>query len=563
MSVGKLTKKSNIHLTRYAQIVKTLVKYGFEDIAYSLKKGSSAVFSRKKLEKEMEGDIKDISRWQRIRMVLEELGTTFIKLGQMLGSRPDLIPVELLEELERLQDLTPTFDSSLAIRLIEENLGKPLDQVFANFDQEALASASIGQVHRAVLHDGKKVIVKVQRPAIQQQIEVDIDILRTLARYAEKYMEEMKLYNPTAIVEALEHTLEQELDYGHEADNIQRFYHHMKRAKREIVVPHVYLEYSSTAVLTMEYIDGFKINNLNAYALHQISPKETAIKFMDSFFEQVFVDGFFHADPHPGNVFVNKEGKLCYLDYGMMGKVADRDKQLLGDLFIAIEVQAPERILQAIKGLAKMDKVENEKGLLLDIELLLNAYYSAELEDIHLSVLVKELRGIILKYRLQIPADFFLLFKALSSMESNVRLLYPDAKLFDSLRPHARKLIMGRVNPFKRLKSVYLSLYDFVELLENFPGDMKKILNKVKQDSFKVEIEHKGLSELRVSLEEISNRISMSILVAAMIIGSSLIVNSKIPPFVQGIPILGLIGFILAVLLGIWLIFSIVRSGKK
>ena len=561
MSAGN--KKSNIHFTRYAQIVKTLVKYGFEDIAHSLKKGGSAVLLRKRHDRGVEGNIKDISRWQRIRMVLEELGTTFIKLGQMLASRPDLIPAELLEELERLQDLTPTFESSLAIKLVEENLGRRLNEVFASFDQRPLASASIAQVHRAVLHDGKEVIVKVQRPAIQEQIEVDVDILRTLARYAEKYLEEMKLYNPTAIVEALEHTLEQELDYRHEAENIQRFYRNMKKGKRDIVVPQVYLEYSSMSILTMEYIEGFKINNLSAYALHQISKKEIAIKSMDSFFEQVFVDGFFHADPHPGNVFVNEEGKLCYLDYGMMGKVADRDKELLGDLFIAIEIQAPERILQAIKGLAKIEEVENEKALMNDIEILSDTYYSAELEDIQLSKLLKELRGIILKYKLRIPADFFLLFKALSSMESNVRLLYPEAKIFDNLRPHARKLIMRRVNPFKRLKSVYLSLYDFVELLENFPGDMKKILNKVKQDSFKVEIEHKGLSELRISLEEISNRISMSILIAAMIIGSSLIVNSKIPPFVQGIPILGLMGFILAVLLGIWLIFSIVRSGKK
>jgi len=563
MPVKKVSLKSKRHLARYAEIIKALIKYGFDDIADSLRKNEQSPISQGRLTADRSINYKELARWQRARMMLEDLGTTFIKLGQMLSGRPDLIPEELIKELERLQDLTPTFDGGLAISRIEEDLKRPLGAVFSRFDPVALASASIGQVHRATLHDGREVIVKVQRPDIHDQIEVDMDILRALARLAEKYKEEVKHYNPQAIVEALEKSLELELDFKHELENIILFRKNAEEHKSRVVVPEAYEEFSSRNILTMDYVEGFKINNLEAYVEQDISPKEVAKKAMSSFFEQVFVDGFFHADPHPGNVFVDPHGDLIYLDFGMMGKLPERDKGLLGDLFIAIELRDPERILQAVKGLSKVGFIRDEAGLLNEIDFLLDTYYAADLKDIQLTELLEKFRGIVLKYRLQIPADFFLLIKAISSMESNVRLLYPEIPLFDYLKPYARKLIMMKMNPFRRLKSLYLTLFDFGELLHDFPGDARKIIQKLKHGSLKVEIEHKGLSELRVSLEEISNRISLSILIAAMIIGSSLIVNAKIPPFVNGIPILGLIGFVMAVLLAIWLIISIVRSGKQ
>lgn len=562
MPEKKGSLKDKAHLARYAEILKTLIKYGFEDLAGSLRSHGQAIPSKDLVIQHPASNIRELARWQRVRMMLEDLGTTFIKLGQMLSGRPDLIPEELIKELERLQDLTPTFESSLAVKRIEEDLGQSLDTVFSRFDTVPLASASIGQVHRAVLHDGTEVIVKVQRPDIHEQIDVDMDILRALAKLAEKYTEEVKHYNPQAIVEALEQTLKLELDFENELKNIRVFQKNMASRDNRIIVPEVFEAYSSKRVLTMQYVEGFKINNLEAYVEQNISPKETAKKAINSFFEQIFVDGFFHADPHPGNVFVDPRGNLIYLDFGMMGKVLARDKELLGDLFIAIELKDSERILQAVKGLSKIVYIENEKGLLTEIDSLLNNYYDADLKDIQLTELLEKFRTIILKYKLQIPADFFLLLKAMSSMENNVRLLYPEIPLFDYLRPYARKLIMKKMNPYRRLKALYLTLFDFGELLHSFPGDMRKIVQKLKHGSLQVEIEHKGLRELRVSLEEISNRIALSILIAAMIIGSSLIVNAKIPPFVNGIPILGLVGFLFAVVLAVWLIISILRSGK-
>lgn len=559
----KESPRSKKHLARYAEIVKALIKYGFEDIADSLRKSEKSSISESLLVHDRSINVKELARWQRVRMMLEDLGTTFIKLGQMLSGRPDLIPEELIKELERLQDLTPTFDGNLAVRRIEEELGQPVGDLFLHFELVPLASASIGQVHAATLHDGRRVVVKVQRPDIQDQIEVDMDILRALAKLAEKYREEVRHYNPQAIVEALEKTMELELDFRHELKNIQLFRNNAAQRQSEVVVPEVYESLSSRRILTMEFVEGFKINNLNAYVERNISPQDVAKKAINSYFEQIFVDGFFHADPHPGNVFVDPHGNLIYLDFGMMGKLPERDKQLLGDLFIAVEMRDSDKILQAVKSLSKISFIEDEAGLLHEIELLLNNYYAADLEDISLSELLEKFRTIVLRYKLQIPADFFLLIKGVSSMESNVRLLYPEIPLFEYLEPHARKLIMKKMNPFRRLKTLYFTLFEFGELLHDFPGDARKIIQKLKHGSLKVEIEHKGLSELRVSLEEISNRISLSILIAAMIIGSSLIVNAKIPPFVNGIPILGLIGFIVAVLLAIWLIISIVRSGKQ
>jgi ubiquinone biosynthesis protein len=559
----KESLRSKKHLARYVEILKALIKYGFEDIADSLRKNDKSSISESLLIHDKSVNVKELARWQRVRMMLEDLGTTFIKLGQMLSGRPDLIPEELIKELERLQDFTPTFDGSLAIRRIEEDLGQPIGNVFKHFESVPLASASIGQVHRATLHDGRQVVVKVQRPDIQDQIEVDMDILRALAKLAEKYREEVRHYNPQAIVSALERTMELELDFKHELGNIRLFRKNAIERNSRVIIPEPLEEYSSTRILTMEYVEGFKINDLDAYATFGISPEKVAMKAMNSFFEQVFVDGFFHADPHPGNVLVDKEGRLVYLDFGMMGKLTQRNKELLGDLFVAVELRDSERILQAMKSLSKISYIEDEQGLLLEIDALLNLYYSADLKDIPLTEVLEKFRSLVIQHNLHIPADFFLLIKALSSMEGNVRLLHPDIPLFDYLKPHAQKLIMRKMNPFRQLKSLYLTLFDFAELLHSLPGDTRKIIQKLKHGSLKVEIEHKGLSELRVSLEEISNRISLSILIASMIIGSSLIVNAKIPPFVNGIPILGLIGFIMAVVLAIFLIISIVRSGKR
>src|SRR5690606_5006818 len=451
----------------------------------------------------------------------------------------------------------------LAIRRVEEDLGRPIHAVFSQFDPVPLASASIGQVHRARLHDGREAIVKIQRPDIQAQIEVDMDILRALARLAEKYREEVRHYNPQAIVSALERTMELELDFKHELANIRLFRKNAAARESQVIIPEPFEEYSSSRVLTMEYVEGFKINDLEAYVACGISPEKVAMEAMNSFFEQVFVDGFFHADPHPGNVLVDKGGKLVYLDFGMMGKLPQRDKELLGDLFVAVELRDSESILQAMKSLSKISYIENEQGLLLELDGFLNSYYSADLQAIPLSEVLEKFRSLVIQHNLHIPADFFLLIKALSSMEGNVRLLHPEIPLFHYLKPHAEKLIMRKMNPFRQLKSLYLTLFDFGELLHSLPGDTRKIIQKLKHGSLKVEIEHKGLSELRVSLEEISNRIALSILIASMIIGSSLIVHAKIPPFVNGIPILGLIGFILAVVLAIFLIISIVRSGKR
>src|SRR5690606_2992160 len=300
--------RSKKHLARYAEILKALIKYGFEDVADSLRKNDKTNVSKELLIHDRDAGIKDLARWQRVRMMLEDLGTTFIKLGQMLSGRPDLIPEELIKELERLQDFTPTFDGQLAIRRVEEDLGRPIHAVFSQFDPVPLASASIGQVHRARLHDGREAIVKIQRPDIQAQIEVDMDILRALARLAEKYREEVRNYNPQAIISALERTMELELDFKHELANIRLFSKNAAARESQVIIPEPFEEYSSLRVLTMEYVEGFKINDLEAYVACGISPEKVAMEAMNSFFEQVFVDGFFHADPHPGNVLVDKGG---------------------------------------------------------------------------------------------------------------------------------------------------------------------------------------------------------------------------------------------------------------
>lgn len=547
------------HLNRYRQIISVLFKYGFEDVISSMhldKQVQKAVLSEKRLEQ-----VQKYNRWQRIRMVMEELGTTFIKLGQLLSHRPDLIPDALVKELEKLQDVAPTFDGKESVYIIEESLGQSIYSFLSDFEEDAFASASIAQVHRGHLHTGEEVVVKVRRPGIEKTVATDIEIMHGIARLMERYVKDMQYINLTGIVQALEKSVKKELDFNREAAHLERFRRNIKK-QENICAPRYYKQFSSESVITMEEIKGFKITKLSEYSKAGVSPKRIAEIGTNSFFRQVFINGFFHADPHPGNLFVTPAGKLCFIDFGSMGYIPPSDKDALGAIFIGIETRNSQRIIRALKQLSGTKEIENEVALEIRMLELIEDYSLINLKEIKLSDLFMQLKDIIIEFKIVVPPDFFLLGKAMSATENIGRKLYPEINIIEYLKPFVMKLIRQKMSPVGFLKEMYLPLLDFGSLIQEFPGDLRDIITKLKQGTLKVDIEHMGLHELKQTLEKVSNRISLSIITAAMLIGSSLIVLANVPPYYNNIPLLGIIGFSLSVFFAIWLVISIIRGGN-
>ena len=559
MPLSSPLSRSQQHLIRYRQIISVLFKYGFEDVISSMhleKPLQRVVLSEKRIEQ-----INKYNRWQRIRMVMEELGTTFIKLGQLLSHRPDLIPDALVKELEKLQDVGPTFDGQEAIRIIERSLQQPIHSFLLDFEEKAFASASIAQVHKARLLSGEEVVVKVCRPGIKKIVNTDIEIMLGIARLMERYGKDMQYMNLTGIVQALEKSVKKEMNFTREAAHLERFRKNIK-SKENICAPRHYKQYSSESVLTMERVHGFKITHLAEYSKAGISPQRIAEIGVNSFFRQVFINGFFHADPHPGNLFVTPEGKLCFIDFGSMGYLPPSDKDALGAIFIGIETRNSQRIIRALKQLSGTKEIENEEALEIRMLELIEDYSILNLKDIKLGDLFVQLKDIIIEFKIVVPPNFFLLGKTLAATEDIGRKLYPEINIIEYLKPYVVKLIKRKMNPVGFIKEMYLPLLDFGSLLQNFPGDLRDIIIKLKQGTLKVDIEHMGLHELKLTLEKVSNRISLAIITASMLIGSSLIVLANVPPYYNNIPLLGIIGFLVSLVFAVWLVISIIRGGN-
>lgn len=561
MPLSSLLSRSYQHLTRYQHILAVLFKYGFDDIISSMELEKylsvyKVIFSKQRYE-----NITRLSRWERIRMVFEELGPTFIKLGQLLSNRPDIIPEELIKELEKLQDNAPTFPGEEARKIIETALKKPVNELFHEFEEQAFASASMAQVHKALLPNGEKVVIKVLRPGIQDVIATDLDIMLSLAHLMERYVKDAALIDPVGIVKAFEKSIKKELDFNYEALNLERFRRNNHK-ELSIYAPKFFKQYSSENILTMELIEGYKVTDTEAYTSIGIDPQRVAEVGVDSFFKQVFIDGFFHADPHAGNLIVMKTGKLCFIDFGMMGHILPDNKEALGSIFIGIETKDPRRIVTALKLLSNKQEFEHEELLEHRILEFIDYYSMVALNDLKLSDFFSKLRDIIVEFRVHVPADFFLLAKAITTTEGLGRKLYPEINIIEHLKPFVAKLIKRKLSPLYLLKKLYLSALDLGSFIQEFPSDIREIISKIKQGTIKVEIEHKGLDELNHTLDRVSNRIAFAIMTGAMIIGSSLIVHSKIPPFYKDIPVLGLIGFLLSIVFALWLVISIIRRGK-
>ncbi|MEA3465542.1 MAG: AarF/ABC1/UbiB kinase family protein [Thermodesulfobacteriota bacterium] len=549
------------HVQRYRQIITVLFKYGFDELIDSLKlehylEIGLQLISRKRREK-----IETLSRAVRARMVLEELGPTFLKMGQILSTRPDLLPVEFMQELSKLQDDVPSFSYSKVGETIEKELKKPLKQIYSSFDEQPLAAASIGQVHRAKLLDGTKVVVKVQRPDIQRIIEVDLEIMQHLARLIERHLEGWDIHRPTKIVTEFARTLGKELDYTLEAAHTERFARQFND-EPTVYVPQVYREATTSRILTMEYIRGIKVSAVDQLEEEGLNRKEIAKQGLILIMKQIFDYGFFHADPHPGNVFVLPDNVLCYIDFGMMGRLDLEMRERFADLIMSVVHRDEKDAVDALLNLSLSDEEPDHPALERDLGEFMDQHCYRPLKEVDLGALLHQMLDVATRHRLVIPPDLFLMIKAMSTVEGVGRKLDPDLDVVEQGTPFIKRIQMNRINPRRVGKDVVKSGSDLFHLLKDIPREVRSILKMARQGRIKMEFEHRGLEPMLASHDRISNRLSFAIVLASLIIGSSLIVLSGIPPQWHEIPIIGLAGFLFAGCMGVWLLISIIRSGR-
>jgi len=550
------------HMDRYRQILGVLLRYGFGDLLESLKLDQYVAYGLKIVtRRRQKPEIAELTRAERIRLALEELGPTFVKMGQILSTRPDLLPVEFVEELQKLQDNVPPFPGEEARRRVEKELGRPVDELFDRFEDHPLASASLGQVHRARLKDGHEVVVKVQRPGIRKTIEVDLEILTHLAGLIERRVEGFEVHRPTRIVEEFATTIRQELDYRLEAGHIDRFALQFT-GDPAILVPEIYRAESTARILTMQYVHGIKPSNLEALDAAGLDRKLIAHRGADLLMKQVFVHGFFHADPHPGNLFILPENVICFLDFGMMGRLDRSSRENFADFMIALVERDPERCADTLIELTEWDEPPDRSQLVRDMSEFIDRHTTRTLKDLEIGPVLLSAMHTISKNNLCVPPNLFLMLKSLAVVEGFGRVLDPDFDITAEAAPFMRRMAWSRLNPKRIAGDLMGAGTEVMRLLREIPRETRDILRLIRNGRLKLEFEHHRLEPLTAAMERVSNRMAFAVVLASLVIGSALIMHAGLPPTWYGIPIIGLAGFLIAGVMGFWLLISILRHGK-
>ncbi|MBP7652359.1 AarF/ABC1/UbiB kinase family protein [Candidatus Dependentiae bacterium] len=534
-----------------------MIKYGFIDLLQKI--NLPKFIDIRELSAKYRSE-QNFSRWERIRKVFEELGPAFIKFGQIMSSRPDMLPFELIQELEKLQDEVPSEETGTVVKVIETELNKSVETIFKKFEQEPIASASIAQVHMAELHTGEKVVVKIQRPDLKKKLEIDIEIMMHLAGLSEKYITGMSVVKPKSIIEEFSKTILKELDFVNEINNIERFRNFFK-SDTTIYVPKVYREFSAPAIIVMEHIDGIKVSQIDKLNDTGLDSSIIAKRGIDLFLKQIFQYGFFHADPHPGNIFIMLDGKICFLDYGMFGALTRLQRDQLCDIILAITNNDEKKLLSTVLALSKRSKFDYD-SLTLDISDFVNKYFFIQLNEINVGQLLKEFLGILIKHKITIPPSFYVLIKSLILIESVGSKLCPEFNMISHIKPFVKKIYLERLSPISIGKELYSTIINLSSSIKDLPADLNDLMIQLKNGETKFIFEHRGIEPVLKTFDNISNRIVFAIVLAAIIIGSSLIVLSGIPPKWNEVPIIGIVGFITAGLMGFWLLISILKHGK-
>ncbi len=545
------------HINRYRQILGVLITFGLGDFLDNrLVELGLTLFSRKRVRA-----IRHTTRAERFRMALEELGPTFIKLGQVLSVRSDLLPADYIAELCKLQDEVPPFPYADVREIIRAETGKFPEEIFDWFRETPLAAASIAQVHRAHLRDNGDVVVKVQRPGIRQVIEVDLEILRNLTKLNQRHIEAMGVEQLDLIVEEFATRLERELDFTAEAANIERFARNFA-GDPFLVVPKVFRDYTTRRVLVMEYVPGIKASEIDRLRSEGYDLREIARRGAALVFKQVLDHGFFHADPHPGNIFILPGNAICFLDFGAMGRISRREQEDFADLVMHVVRKDSRRAAEAILRITVHTHEPDLDALERDIDELIGFWVDRPLKEIDIRGLLQQGMDIMKRHRFFLRPYHFMMLIPFGTIEGVARRLDPDFEIIREAAPFIRRIRLNRLRPEKITGDMLDSGAELAALMRDFPKEMRVLLTRIRSGELRMEINHTGLEPMLDTHDRIASRITFAIVLAALIIGSSLMVLSNIPPRWFDIPLVGLIGFLIAGLMGFRLLWSILRRGR-
>ena len=550
------------HMRRYRQILGILLKYGFGDVVDVTRKDLISRFGDKIVPLFGKHVDSSMSRAERLRYAAEELGPTFVKLAQILSMRPDLVPPDVAAELQKLQDEVSPFSYEDVRNIIKEELKQELETAFSHIDEQPLAAASIAQVHRATLHDGKQIIIKIQRPDIQKVIDVDLEILSDLVKVLKRHSLNTVVSDPVAVIAEFDRSIHRELDFLSEGRNIHRF-GQMFADDPTVLVPSFYPDLSSSRVLVMDFVDGIKASNLEDLERKGLDRTVIAERGAQLILKQIFQYGFFHADPHPGNILVLEGNVIAPLDYGMVGNLDDSTIEALGSVLAGIIHKDTNRILRAFDALGITHDVANRIALRSDINGFISQYYEVPLQKLQVGDLLREVFEIFRAHQMTLPSNLSLMLKALVTVEGLGRLLYPDFDMVSEVRPYVGQLMYRRYDPRRRFRDLLNLFDDFSNLVEELPQSIRNTFRKVNAGELRIQFEHRNLEKLTKELNQSSNRISSAVIIAALIIGSSLVMQVPSGPSFFGFPLVGVIGYLIASILGLILLWNIFRSKHR
>jgi ubiquinone biosynthesis protein len=547
-------------VNRVRIIAGVLLKYGYDDLALRLPLPSPERLPLKSLREQQEAVLK-FSHSERVRRAAEELGPTFVKLGQLAAARTRLLPPEYTEELSKLQDRVEPLPFEQIRPVIEEELGAPISQIFKSFIEAPIGSASMAQVYSALLHTGESVVVKIQRPGIEKIVLEDVAVLRHIASLVETHMPEWRVHRPVAMLEELARTLEKELDFTTEASSLDRFTWQF-RDEPLIYVPKVYHEFTTPRILVMEEMRGVKASEVEALQQAGHDLKQLSARISDLVMKQIFDHGFFHADPHPGNIQVMPDQRICFLDFGMMGFLNLRTRETFIDMVWGISRRNESLTASALLKLADPD-VEPPRSLFeADVAEFMHQHFYRPAGEISFSHLVTHLLRLTGKHGLQLPPDLVVMLKALGQTEELVRRLDPGHDIIGQAAPFLKRTRLKRLNPRRLTIELMEFGHELAEMARELPSELRRIMTQIKSGKVEVHFRHEGLEPLSNAVERSANRLSFALVVAALIIGSSLMSRSMVPPLWGGVSIWGLVGYLMAGFMGFWLLIGIMRHGK-
>lgn len=556
------------NVKRLRQIITILVKHGFYPIIERIHLSKLISLPQRVMGKDVSSFTSALNEHGvasfavRARLAFEELGPTFIKFGQILSTRPDIMSEEFIKEFLKLQDEVPPFPFQDVVKVIEQELKKPVKELFRKIDEKPVAAASIAQVHKAVTMDGEQVVIKVQRPDIAAVIDTDISILQYLAKLIIKYIPESSIYNPIGMVDEFGISIKKEMDFILEASHMERFKKNHSDDPR-IFIPSIFWNLTGKRVVTMETIAGIKIDNIKKLKENNIDTEKISHIVAEILFRQVFEFGFFHGDLHSGNIFVVGPEKIALVDFGIVGRISKEMQENLADILVGLMNEDYELLTKVYLRMGILPDDIDEASFKNEYQDMLFSYFGKPFKRTSVGELFLEYIRLASRYKIKIPKELMLLDKCMLELEGLGRLLHPDVNVLVESQQFASKIIANRFGPATVAKGAVDTVREYQTFINKFPYQMSQILKKMMSDKFTIDFVHKGLEDLMGEMDRSSNRLTFGLIVAALIIGSSLIIAfGGGGPKLFGFPFLGVLGFVIAGFLGLWLAFLILKSGK-